>query len=110
MKLNQLLVFISTTLLTILCSCENIEYEYSFGVVVDTKHNSWGRGYYELEVYYKYFDGQDYVIGHSTADDLEKIYTRQFIPGDSVLIGFDPTDSSETYIVKKTYAVPRFQN
>lgn len=69
-------------------------------VVVETKPRHWGKGYYKVEVYYKYFNGQDSLIGHSSAKGLEHSYTETFRLGDSLLIGFDPQDTSNTTILE----------
>lgn len=94
--------------LTALFGCKDkTNYKSVKAVVIDTKHLHWGKGYYELEVYYQYFNGIDTVTGHSTASGKERSYTAKYIPGDSLKIGFDPKDSTDTFIYQQVYAKPR---
>lgn len=78
-------------------------------VVTGTKHKHWGAGYYNLEVYYKYFNGKDSVNGHLTARGKEHSYTARYVKGDSLRIGFDTSESADTFIVEKTYVKPRMK-
>jgi hypothetical protein len=100
------LIFLLTLTALIGCS-DKTTYKSANAVVIDTKHRHWGKGYYELEVYYQYFNGSDTVTGHSTAEGKERSYTAKYIPGDSLKIGFNPNDSTDTFISEKIYAKPR---
>lgn len=76
-------------------------------IVTETKHRYWGKGYYKLDVYYKFYNGKDSIIGQTTASGLENSYTSKYIPGDSLLISYNQDDTSDTYIIKKIYTKPR---
>lgn len=97
--------------LILLASCESkTSYKSTKAVVINTKQHHWGYGYFKLEVFYKYFNGIDTVMGHSTAEGKERRYTTKYITGDSLQIGFNPSDSTDTFIIEKTYAQPRMKN
>jgi hypothetical protein len=96
------------TLSVLICGCKNVAYKPAKAVVTNTQHRHWGYGYYKLEVYYKFFNGTDSITGHWTASGKERIHTAKYIKGDSLIIGFNPNDSTDTYISEKIYAKPRF--
>lgn len=91
-------------IILILFGCRNeVDYKPAKAIVIKTEHRHWGKGNFKLEVYYKYFNGTDTVINQVTAKGMERSYTAKYIIGDSLLIGFNPSDSSDSYISKKIY-------
>ena len=108
MTINKILILLMFTTALIGCS-DKTTYSPAKAVVIDTQHRHMGKGYYKLEVYYEYFNGTDTVTGHSTAEGTERSHTARYIPGDSLKIGFNPNDSTDTFISEKIYAKPRFR-
>jgi hypothetical protein len=103
-------LIINTFILTLLLGCSTNKEKRQLSttaVVTETKHRHWGYGYYKLDVYYKYYNGTDSIIGQTTASRLEHSYTSKYIPGDSLLISYNLDDMTDTYIIKKIYAKPR---
>lgn len=90
-------------------SCEEKKYFAADAIVVETKHIHWGKGYYNLDVYYRYYNGNDTVVGNSVPKGKEEIHTARYIVGDSVRVGFNPNDVSDTYIIRKIYSMPRYK-
>jgi len=88
-------------------ACKDKKYFAAKAVVVDTKHNIYVNGLCKVEVYYKYLNGKDSITAHSTADGLQQAYTSDYYIGDSLKIGYNSIDSSDTFIVKKTFNKPR---
>jgi hypothetical protein len=111
-KKNRLIIK-PLTFLVILCiliyGCKTVAYKPAIAVVTNTQHRHWGYGYYKLEVYYMFFNGTDSITGHWTASGKEEINTAKYIKGDSLIIGYNPNDITDTYISKKIYAKPRFR-
>ena len=105
MKLTTaLLIFI------IIAGCtEKKTYKSAKSLVVDTKARHLGRGYYKHEIFYRYFNGTDTVIGHSTADGTVRGMTARYIKGDSLLIGYNTKDGADTFISEMIYAKPRMK-
>ena len=90
-------------------SCEEKKYLAADAIVVETKHIHWGKGYYNLDVYYRYYNGTDTTIGNSISKGKEEVHTARFIKGDSVRIGFNPNDRLDSYIIRKIYSMPRYK-
>lgn len=103
---SRALSFFFLFLIGLTSACRNTNYQSAKAVVVDTKHRHWAKGYYELEVYYQYFNGERKVISHSTAEGMERISTARYHPGDSLDIYFNPMDSTDTFIRAKIYTKP----
>lgn len=100
-------------ILLLLLGCStNKEKKYisTIAVVTEIDYRHWGKGYFKLDVYYKYFNGIDSVIGQTIEDGLERSYTSKYIPGDSILIGYNQVDKKDSYIVRIIYAKPRIKN
>jgi hypothetical protein len=87
-------------------SCADKKYYSADAVVVDIIHRHWGKGYYKVDVYYRYFNGQDSVISHATSEGMFRAYTSNYFIGDSLKIGYNPKDNDDTFISEKYYVHP----
>ena len=97
--------------LAIVLSCENKEnYKPAEAIVIKTHKRHIGHGAYKLVVFYKFKVGTDTIITQSTSKGLENVMTAKYVEGDSILVGYNPIDHSESFISKKIYAKPRKRN
>lgn len=103
---SRALLFFFLFLIGLNSACSKTNYQSAKAVVVDTKHRHWAKGFYELDVYYLYFNGERMVIAHSTAEGKERKSTARYHPGDSLDIYFNPMDSADTFIRAKIYTKP----
>jgi len=74
--------------------------------VVNIKHRHWGKGYYKVDVYYKFHNGQDSIMTHSTSEGMFRVYSSKYFIGDSLKIGYNPNDYDDTFITEKYYTHP----
>ena len=91
-------------------SCENKSYDSVDAIVIKTQHRHWGRGFFKVEVYYRYFDGRDTIINHATADGLVNSYSSAYKTGDSIKVEINSVDSSDSHILGRKTRSIREQN
>jgi hypothetical protein len=98
MKCSSLTIAVIAMLLVV-TSCADTKYDVKDAMVYRTQHRHWGRGFFKVEVFYRYAEGQDTLAGHSTADGLVSSYASQFNAGDSIRIAVSPLDTSDRKIL-----------
>lgn len=94
--------FALLTLMVILLCCGRKEIEtpsYTTGYVDSTRHIHWGKGFYKLQVYYR-FSADGSVISDIYEHKLERSYTSKYKTGDSVLVQYDKEDVENSKIIK----------
>lgn len=76
-------------------------------IVIKTQHRHIGHGLYKLEVFYQFKVGTDTVITQATSKGFENVTSSKYIEGDSILVGYNPKNHTESFISKKIYGKPR---
>jgi hypothetical protein len=90
------------------CDDDKERYVQKVASVDSVKHVYWGRGLYRLKVHYSFMDKNVRIKGvHSPAYKLEYLYTGSFLPGDTLLMGYNKENPEKSYVIRLLHRAKR---